>query len=390
MSQRLPLVRLGTLPQAPSRLSIDRTFPGRIRNVSILTTGPALGHGFEVDETTVEQVAKFANGMRGRWTHGGMSDDGLGRHLGSWERVRVETFRLCRACEAESAAETCAECGGATTLERRAIGDFAFSPSAHKLRPDGLDVAAPAYLMDRALEDPQGLGISIVARLRYEEQKRDGEEPRRLARIGARTDLRRGDWVADPAANPVGLHEGTGATSEVTELVTRELDRVAAREGETKARAKALAFLARYFKDDLDDEGDSELEALRAEVAELRAALAARREQDDASFLERLREESAEVQAPIPETDMERVAALLRDGQAETAKVVGEAFLARSKAQGQVAFRRGDALPLHEEEPDGTKASAETQARLLRRRGWTVELNEDGTAIKLATPSGGQ
>lgn len=397
MSQTKSLVRLDALPQGTARLSVDRTFPGRIRNASILTTGPALGHGFEVDKATVEQVARFAGGMRGRWTHGGLSEDGLGRHLGTWESVRVETFRLCRACEAESPAETCPGCEGATVEAHRAVGDFAFAASAHKLRPDGLEVPAPVYLMERAAEDPQSLGISIVARLSYEEQKEEGREAaRRLARLESKQDLRRGDWVADPAANPVGLHAGTGTTSELTELATRELDRLVKREGAGKAKLRALAFLARYFEDDLDvpdaDEAvAAEVEQLRARVAELEGAATVRRRAEDEAFLERLRRESAEAQAPIPEADMERVAALLRDGQAETAKVMGEAFLARSKALGQVAFQRGAALPLTPvSTEDVGKTSAKTQARLLRRRGWKVELNEDGTAVKVArSPAAG-
>jgi hypothetical protein len=387
------LTRLAALTQLPSRLTVDRTFPGRIKNVSILTTGPALGHGFEVDKTTVEQVARHAAGVRGRWTHGGLSDDGLGKHLGAWEHVRVETFRLCRACETEttSASEACPTCLGPTSEEHRAVGDFAFAGSAHRLRPDGLDVPAPLYLMERAVEDPQSLGISIVARLTYDEQKREGEErPRRLARVEAKPALRRADWVADPAANPVGLHAGTGTTSELTEAATRELDRLVERDGPTAAKLRALAFLSRYFGDDLTTEG--ELEALEAEVTSLRAkvasseaALQERRRADDEAYLERLRTESAAAQAPIPHEDMERVAALLRAGQAETAKVVGEAFLARSKAQGQTVTR-GDALPLSppEKAQPAVKRSVEAQAHLLRGRGWTAEVNEDGTELTRA------
>ncbi len=393
-----PLVRLDALNQGARRLEVDRAFPGRIRNASILTTGPALGHGFEVDRTTVEQVARFAAGVRGRWTHGGMSEDGLGRHLGRWEQVRLETSRLCRGCEAETTDATCPACQSATEEVTRAVGDFVFASSAYRLRPDGLDVPAPVYLMERAAEDPQSLGISIVARLSFEEPAaKEGESPRRLARLESRQDLRRGDWVADPAANPIGLHEGTGTTSELVELATRELDRVVARDGRDRAKVKALAFLARYFQDDLaTDEGEverleTEVASLHAELEEHRRAAADRRRKDDEAYLEGLRRESAAAQSPIPEQDMERVAALLRDGKAETAKVVGEAFLARSKAQGQVAFSRGDALPLEQAtNADPRKATVDAQARLLRSRNWTVETSEDGGVITRAIPPGGK
>lgn len=418
-----PLVRLDALPQPSQRLQVDRAFPGRIRNVALLTTGPALGHGFDVDQTTVEQVARHANGLRGRWTHGAVSEDGLGRHLGAWERVRTETFRLCRACEAEAKGDTCPTCAQPTTLEHRAVGDFAFSASAYRLRPDGLDVPAPQYLLDRAAEDPKGLGISVVARFAFEEvpAEREGEEPRRLARLGARHDLRRGDWVADPAANPVGLsasglssagrtddarpgalHRGTGATSELAELAARELDRVVAQDGMQQARLKALAFLARYFKD-TDDEPDGdaapedpvvlrltdEVTGLRARLAEHERQATEARLAADAAFVERLKAESAAANAPIPEADVQRVAALLKEGHTDAAKFAGEALLARSKAQGQAPFDPGALVPLAPRGAGPAKTSAETQARALRGRGWTVELNQDGTAITLATPPKG-
>lgn len=389
-SSKKPIVRLEAASQGGARLEVDRTFPGRIRGVSVLTTGPALGHGFDVDRTTVEQVARLGAGVRGRWTHGGLSDDGLGRHLGVWENIRLEAFRLCRACSTEVDAAKCVGCGADTTPELRAIGDFAFAPTAHKIRPDGLDVPAPVYLMDRAEEDPESLGISVVARFAFEELKGESEEePRRLARIEARTDLKRADWVADPAANPVGLHEGTGAPSELTEGATKALDRIVAREGVAKARLRAFAFLARYFGDAGDDEDaepEGELAELRAEVERLRGAERERRQREDAAFVERLRTESVAAQAPIPPEDMERVAALMRDGQAETAKVLGEAFLARSRAEGQVAFRRGAPLPLQPPGDDRAKSSVEAQASVLRRRGWDVKVKADGSAIERAVP----
>lgn len=381
------LLRLSALPQPAARLEVDRAYPGRIRNASILTTGPALGHGFEVDKTTVEQVARYAASLRGRWTHGSVSEDGLGRHLGRWETVRLESFRLCRACNHEVPGQTCPDCQAAPSEAWRAVGDFVFAPSAWKLRPDGLDVSAPQYLMDRAEEDPQSLGISIVARFGYEEVEPEEGEPRRLARIASPKDLCRGDWVADPAANPLGLHAGTGGTSEVVELVTRELDQVVRREGRDKARMKALGFLARYFQDDLA--AASEFEALEAEVSDLRDRLLAYEEREaegraqaDQAFLARLRSESTALQAPIPGEDMERVAALLRAGQAEAAKVVGEAFLARSKALGQVAFQRGGALPLvPREEPPAEQASVKAQVSVLARRNLEAELNAEGTKV---------
>ena len=400
------LTRLEALRQGKARLHVDGAFPGRIRGVSILTTGPALGHGFEVDRTTVEQVSQLAPGMRGRWTHGGLSEDGLGRHLGAWENVRTESFHLCRVCGVETAGTTCASCGAEAGVEWRSVGDFAFAPSAHKIRPDGLDVPAPVYLLERALEDPESLGISIVARFGfYEPPVREGEQQRRLARVEAKQDLKRGDWVADPAANPVGLHEGTRAPSVLTEAATRELDRVVEREGVAKAKLRALAFLARYFGDEGEDEAPQaadarvaaleqrleeqarELGALRESLRTYEAAETERKRGEDADYLEALREESAGLNAPIPAADLERVAALLKAGDRETGQLLGEAFLARSRAENQAAFSRSGTHSLGKDH-DRVKASVTARARMLRRRGWKVELNEDGTEIVRSTRPG--
>ena len=399
------------LRQGEARLHVDRAFPGRIRGASIITTGPALGHGFDIDRTTVEQVTEFAAGTRGRWTHGNLSEDGLARHLGTWEDVRMESFRLCRACGVQAEQEACGECGGEASLEWRAVGDFAFASSAHKVRPDGLDVPAPVYLMDRAQEDASSLGISIVARFGYyEPPAREGEtqqRQRRFARLEARRDLKRGDWVADPAANPVGLHEGTRAPSSLTEEATRELDQIVQREGAAKAKLRALAFLSRYFEDDSvsdelgqDERAEDRIAALQAQLDEqakelnslrvvlegYEAAEEIRHQDEKAAYLEGLRQQSAELNAPIAAADLNEVERLLEGGDLKTAKVLGEALLARSRAEGQSAFTRDETTGLAAEPKDRKKASVAARVSMLRRRGWRVETNLDGTEIVRAAP----
>lgn len=395
--------RLDALPQRSARLQVDRTFPGAIRGVSLITTGPADGHGFDVDPTTVEQVSALAAGLPGRWTHGSLCEDGLGRHLGRWSNIRPEPFWLCRACNAEQAGPVCATCRADSEPHARAIGDFLFARSAHQLRPDGLDVPAPEYLMDRAEEDPQSLGISVVARFTFVEPDRAEGAPvegARLARVPARGDLLRADWVADPAANPVGLHAGMNTPSELTEGAIRALDRLVARDGKDKAKTRALAFLARYFGDAFGErdgvEESQELETFRArvdaltqEVAELRAAAsrdaAARREAESEALLVRLRAESTAMNAPIPAEDLGKVQALLAKGDLVSATVVGEAFLSRSRSLGQTPFQRGGTHPLGDDH-DSQRASVAARVRMLRRRGWRTEVSADGTEITKETP----
>jgi len=406
------LVRLEALPQRASRLTVDRSYPGRIEGVSLITTGPAAGHGFEVDVTTVDQVTEYAEGLRGRWTHGDLSSDGLGRHLGRWENVHAEPFWLCQSCSVEvTHGLACPTCQEAPTTEVRAVGDFAFDRSAYKLRPDGLDVPAPVYLMDRAEEDPHSLGISLVARFAFEEEPAfEDEEPARLARIPARGDLLRGDWVADPAANPVGLHAGTDTPSELTEGAVRALDGIVARIGKEQAKTRALAFLARYFGDVFEEEvhaeaalPETELGALRArvdalkdELQALRETVAAYREAEEAriqeeadALLSRLRIEAAELNAPIPAADLAKVEALLKQGDFDTAVILGEAFLARSEAQTQVPFRRSGGQLLHKAPAGGAKGSISSRASMLRRIRWEVAVSEDGTDLKATPPHAG-
>lgn len=249
------LVRLDRTEQSGGRrVVVERGPPGSVRGLSVITTGEALGHGFYVDELTVKQVASALAGVPGRWTHGSMSADGLARHLGNWGPGRVESFAVCRSCVLEDAVGSkCPGCEKPLETAHRVVADFNFSQSAYRIRPSGLDVPAPVYLMDRAEEDPTSFGVSISALLDMEE--RDELDPKgkkvgtklfgRLAQ--APRALRRADFVADPAANPVGLHAGTGAVSELTEEATHQLDRVVERLGRDEAKSRALGFLHRYF-----------------------------------------------------------------------------------------------------------------------------------------------
>ncbi|HBP19803.1 MAG TPA: hypothetical protein DEA08_18680 [Planctomycetes bacterium] len=408
-------VRLEAQPQRASRLRVDRSYPGRISGISLITTGPAEGHGFEVDARTVDQVTEHAEGLRGRWTHGDLSSDGLGRHLGRWENVRPEPFWLCRACGVEAEGAVCRACHQPVSTEWRAVGDFAFDRSAYKIRPDGLDVPAPVYLMDRAEEDPRSLGISVVARFDFEEEPAfEGDEPARLARIAARGDLLRGDWVADPAANPVGLHAGTHTPSELTEGAVDALDRIVARVGKEQAKTRALAFLARYFGDSFGEEVPAEAAehgspksasgALRARVDALEEELRDLRlrqrvehggqgQRGDARvdvYLRNLQARATALNAPIPAADLAKVRRLLEEGDLDAAKTVAAAFLDRSRAARQSPFLRGGVFSLDQQrDPAHAKESVAAQRRMLRKRGWKVEVSPDGTAIQDAAPRRG-
>ena len=394
------MTRLQAGPQAGpheparTRVRVDRTGLGKLLGVSVVTQGPAIGHGVTLTQTLVGQVAERLNGVPGRWTHGGMSDDGLGRHLGVWENARLEEVRLGDAAD---------------TTDRRVVADFAFSATGHKIKPDGLDVSAPAYLMDRAEEDPRTLGVSIVARLR--ETNEDGsfadedldKDPNggQFVALDLRDPrpLLRADFVADPAANPTGLsalHAGTGAPGALTEEAEREVRRMVHHLGAAEARNRALALLNRLLPESQSapttpaKEGDvKELEEARAEVARLKAevetrdarlaALAAdvealrkadaeRKASEAAAYVATLRADGIKHNSPVPEPDLALVAARLAAGDDEAAKALGKAFRERSEALGSGPFKRALSAPAAASKAEEYQAAANRQVAEARAR----------------------
>lgn len=166
---------------------------GIIRGVSVTTRGEAIGHGMWLDQefvdATTNHINQFNKGVKARFTHPGLSSDGLGTFLG----------RIMNA----------------KTVGGQTIADLHFSQAGHNT-PDG-DLAA--YVMDLASEDPDSFGLSIVfepdlgaENLFSAEHKDkhgnftspDTDNAQNLphARLAA---LRAADVVDDPAANPDGL-----------------------------------------------------------------------------------------------------------------------------------------------------------------------------------------
>lgn len=166
---------------------------GIIRGLAVITNTEALGHGFWVDQRMLHDVQESINaaghqGIKARFTHPGLSGDGLGSFLGRMKNARVDGD-IVRA-------------------------DLHFSQSAHNT-PDG-DLAA--YTMDLAESDPDAFGTSIVfSHDRKAEQEFldaydvDGEfespDVKNVnnlphARLAA---LQAVDVVDEPAANPDGL-----------------------------------------------------------------------------------------------------------------------------------------------------------------------------------------
>ena len=104
--------------------------------VSAMQAVEALGHRLMIDRVTLRQFAERANatrnGLKSRFTHPGLSADGLGKHLGRMRDFRVEGDKV--------------------------LGDLYLSETAAR-SPNG-DLRA--YVESLAEEDPEAFGMSVV------------------------------------------------------------------------------------------------------------------------------------------------------------------------------------------------------------------------------------
>ena len=176
---------------------------GIIRGVAVITRGEALGHGVWIDREFLHQSVDAINaaekGTKSRFTHPGLSGDGLGKYLG---RVRA------------------AEVDGDIVR-----ADLHISPTAHDT-PDG---NLAEYVMDLAEIEPDMVGLSIVfesdtlAEQDFRETNPDSPDPAHAnnlphARLSA---MRAVDVVDEPAANPAGLfHRGDEIAAEADALLS--------------------------------------------------------------------------------------------------------------------------------------------------------------------------
>ena len=165
---------------------------GVVRGVSIITRGEALGHDLWVDADFLSDTTAAINakdvGLKARFTHPGLSSDGLGKFLGKVHDAK--------------------------TIGNQVFADLHFKESATKT-PDG-DLAS--YVMTLAEDAPEDFGISIVFdhdmaaselhRLeniqgqKFVSPDEDNKHNYPHARMES---LRAADVVDSPAANPDGL-----------------------------------------------------------------------------------------------------------------------------------------------------------------------------------------
>lgn len=216
-------------------LRVDREAgtAGVIYGVSAIQAVEALGHGVLADATTLAQVEEQGNstkmGLKCRYTHPGMSSDGLGKMLGRLRDFRVEGDKT--------------------------VADLHFNKSSRKT-PDG-DLGD--YVMTLAEEDPAALGMSIVFDMQAVWVTTDGDEvpagdddedrdeqyttTMPLARVKS---LMACDVVDEPAANRDGLFSSALWASNVqAEQAFDQLDNVLNGWGVSPQKAYEVA--TRYF-----------------------------------------------------------------------------------------------------------------------------------------------
>lgn len=208
---------------------IDRD-AGVIRGVAVMTTGEARGHNMVVDAVTLSATADLINakpeGVKSRFTHPGMCDDGMGKKLGTVKNARV--------------------------VGDQVVADLHFSGSASKT-PSG-DLAG--YVLERAEESAGDFGLSVVVTGKTAWRVPGGVEVMTRERpVNADSDkpylrptsLAAVDVVDEPAANPSGLLAAafSGTTNVDADEAFSALD--AMREARGLSLDQAHSFVARYF-----------------------------------------------------------------------------------------------------------------------------------------------
>ena len=290
---------------------------GLIRGYSVITAGPALGHGFEIDATTMEQIEALGNahtiGIKSRLGHPAMSEDAIGSELG-----RSKNFR--RSGDGQ-----------------RVLADLHLSPAAHAA-PGGGNPAA--WVLMLAQSDPALFGASVVMVGEAVEQldadglpKHDGNgEP--LPRVFRAESLHASDIVDEPAANPSGfLTAGTRPAHALSAALSSDPALVAFARGflaQPDALARAGRFLARF------DEYTQHLATARPRLAALGARVVQLQKQEGQTMA---KPEMTSDPKPAEPSSLE---ARLQAVEAENASLRAESAETRRRARISAATQRFD------------------------------------------------
>lgn len=199
---------------------------GVIRGVSLITKGPALGHGVMIDEKTLEQVKKaaeqYAGGLKVKLDHSG----GAGDIVGYIDALRIDGDKL--------------------------LGDLhLLQSSPHR-----------SYILEIAQRIPDTFGLSI-AFSGPSEKSADG-----LKTLQRCSEIYSVDLVSEPAANPSGFF-----ARKLKELQEGEV-------GQDEAKIKMEYPMNDEMKKEIEGMIQSAMMAMGDRVAKLESAIPSEKEED--------------------------------------------------------------------------------------------------------------
>ena len=177
---------------------------------------------WHVDDETLSQVESMINapnkGLKARWTHPNMCDDGLGKYLGRWQNARIEGDSV--------------------------VADLHLAKSAFDSPVGDLG----SYVLQLATEDPDSFGVSVASVLADEmecEHEGEGTMPIRFASLYA------ADLVDQPAATN-GLFGSID--DDLPHVATWLLKKHFSNSTPVDVFRRFVSFLSLYFERDVMDE----------------------------------------------------------------------------------------------------------------------------------------
>lgn len=130
-----------------------------INGVILAEEGPFKSEGRgEFDRKAIRTIVSLAKerpgGLKSRWTHPGLSSDGLGKFLGRYKNVRSDTLLRDAGKDAD----------GKALMKEMLIarGDLHLDKTALEPAPEGGNKPLGVYVMDLAESDPDAFGTSLV------------------------------------------------------------------------------------------------------------------------------------------------------------------------------------------------------------------------------------
>lgn len=203
-----------------------------IYGVSTAQAVEALGHGMILDDTTIQQVVEFGNsapkGVKSRFTHPGMSSDGLGKFLGRLKNFRKEGDKALADLHFSELAEK---------SPQGDLADYVMSLAESEADMFGLSVVISA---DRVWILDDG---SVVDAKGTDSKPKNSTTKKPLCRV---TKLHACDVVDEPAANRDGMFSSAlWATNELSEQLFGDFDILLSEYGFT--HEKAFEFALKYF-----------------------------------------------------------------------------------------------------------------------------------------------